>query len=176
VNPNGSANSLVGGSDQPVCAMIYVFDDDQEMGECCGCPLTPAQLASFSVENNLTSDWGLRGGPEGGDHGNGTIAIVAAAQSPALVALGPSSNGQFCRAGQSGACIFGCDPTNVPGYSVTNISNLLGSITHNQVVQAGPLNFSGAIFGITEIGLFDDGGGDPTNVTYLQNQCGALVL
>src|SRR5208282_5236436 len=26
VNPNGSANSLLGGSDQPVCAMIYVFD------------------------------------------------------------------------------------------------------------------------------------------------------
>src|SRR5271155_5784404 len=21
-----------------VCAMIYVFDNDQEMGECCGCP------------------------------------------------------------------------------------------------------------------------------------------
>ena len=61
VNPNGSANSLVGGSDQPVCAMIYVFDDDEEMGECCGCPLTPGQLATFSVENNLTVELGPPG-------------------------------------------------------------------------------------------------------------------
>ncbi len=175
VNPNGSANSLLGGSEQPVCAMIYVFDDDEEMGECCGCPLTPGQLATFSVENNLTSNWGLQNGPEGGDHSNGTISIVAAAQDPALVAMGSDSNGQFCTADQSGACNLGCDPTNVPGYSVTNLNNLLGSITHNQVVQQGPLNFPGAIFRISEVGLFDDGGGDPTDLTYLQNQCGALV-
>ena len=175
INPNGSANSLIGGSDQPVCAMIYVFDDDEEMGECCGCPLTPGQLATFSVENNLTANWGLQGGSEGGDHGNGTISIVAASQDPALIAVGSNSNGQFCRASQSGACVFGCDPTNVPGYSVTTLNNLLGSITHNQVVQAGPLGFFGAILRISEIGLFDDGRGDPTNLTYLQNQCGALV-
>src|SRR5580704_14095847 len=41
VNPNGAANPLlVGNNEQDVCAMIYVFDDDEEMGECCGCPLS----------------------------------------------------------------------------------------------------------------------------------------
>ncbi len=64
IDPNGSANPALGGSDQPVCAMIYVFDDDQEMGECCGCPLTSAQLATFSVDKNLTSNWGLGEAPE----------------------------------------------------------------------------------------------------------------
>ncbi len=175
VNPNGSANSLVTRGDQSACAMIYVFDDDEEMGECCGCPLTPAQLATFSVENNLTSNWGLQSGAVGGGHGDGTISIVAAAQNPSLIASGPDSNGQSCNIGQSRACNVGCDPTNVPGYSVTNTNNLLGSITHNQTVQAGPLNFPGAILGITEVGLFDNGGGDPTDLIYLQNQCGALV-
>jgi len=80
INPNGSGNgNLAGAKPQTVCAMIYVFDDDEEMGECCGCPLSSTQLATFSVEFNLTSDWGLTGGPEAGDHKNGSIAIVATA-------------------------------------------------------------------------------------------------
>ena len=61
VNPNGGADgNLAGVKPQPVCAMIFVFDDDEEMGECCGCPLSSAQLATFSVIQNLTSNWGIR--------------------------------------------------------------------------------------------------------------------
>jgi hypothetical protein len=67
VNPNGAANAnLAGAKAETVCAMVYVFDDDQEMGECCGCPVTSAQLATFSVEKNLTSNWALRGGERTG--------------------------------------------------------------------------------------------------------------
>ena len=124
INPNGAANgNLAGAKPQTVCAMIYVFDDDEEMGECCGCPLSSAQLATFSVVNNLNSNWGV--GP--GTEGNGAIAIVAAAQN-APIAIGSSSNSQGCAITQSGACNLGCDPTNTPGYSVTTASNLLGSI------------------------------------------------
>ena len=48
INPNGSANPfLAGGIEHPVCAMIYVFDDDEEMGECCGCPLSLDQAGDF---------------------------------------------------------------------------------------------------------------------------------
>ncbi len=157
VNPNGAANAnLAGAKAETVCAMVYVFDDDQEMGECCGCPVTSAQLATFSVEKNLTSNWALRGG-ESAAHGSGAIAIVAAVPNAASTCTG-----------QSGTCHGGCDSTNVPGYSVTNASNLLGSLTHNQAVAPHSL-------GISEIGFFDDGGGDPTNLIYLQEQCGALV-
>jgi hypothetical protein len=145
--------------------MIYVFDDDEEMGECCGCPLTSAQLATFSVEFNLTNNWGLTGGPEGGDHSNGAIAIVAAA--PNTTILTPGGGGE--------AANGGCDPTNVPGYSVTTASNLLGSVTHNQIVQEGSSGSDAATSGLTEIGLFDDAGGDPTNLIYLQTQCGAII-
>ena len=174
IDPNGSANPALGGSDQPVCAMIYVFDDDEEMGECCSCPLTPAQLETFSVEKSLTANWGLGEAPE--RHGKGAIAVVAGAPNLAITGSTPgNTNGQGCTVTQSAACNFGCDPTNVPGYTVTGANNLLGSITHDEVVQAGPMGGPGAIFGITEIALADDGAGDPTNVAYLQRQCGELV-
>jgi len=166
INPNGGANgNLAGAKTQKVCTMIYVFDDDEEMGECCGCPLTSAQLATFSVEHNLTSDWALTNGPEGGDHANGSIAIVAAA---------PNTIG--CHGGGA-ACNGGCDPTNTPGYSVTTANNLLGSITHGgaDFVNSNP-PVASAFLGLTEVALSDDAGGDPTNLTYLQqNQSGALV-
>ncbi len=39
-----------------LCAMIYVFDNDQEMNECCGCITTPDGLRTLSVKNNLTNN------------------------------------------------------------------------------------------------------------------------
>ena len=39
-----------------LCAMIYVFDNDQELNECCGCLTTPDGLRTLSVKNNLTSN------------------------------------------------------------------------------------------------------------------------
>jgi hypothetical protein len=168
VNPNGFANTnLSGAKSQPVCAMIYVFDDDEEMGECCGCPLSSTQLATFSVAHNLTSNWGIQNF-EGGNEGFGAIAIVAASVNTGIVAAGSLSNGQGCASTQSAACNGGCDPSNTPGYLVTQTNNLLGSITHNQSI------FPEGV-GLTEVSLFDDAAGDPTNLIYLQNQCGALV-
>ena len=169
VNPNGSANSNVTGGSENTCAMIYVFDDDQEMGECCGCPLTPAGIETFSVERFLTANWGI----SGRDNDSGSIAIVAVGTNVPKVSAGPLSNGTFCPSSQGGACNSGCDPTNHPGYSVTTATNLLGSMTHNQAVFT-PFTTS-VEFGLTESALFDNGGGDPTNLIYLQTQCGALV-
>ncbi len=39
-----------------VCANIYVFNDVQELQECCSCPLTPNSLLTFSVITDLTSN------------------------------------------------------------------------------------------------------------------------
>ncbi len=171
VNPNGAANSLLAGArPQTVCAMIYVFDDDEEMGECCGCPVSSTGLATFSVLSNLTSNWALADGNEGADNpdpanGLGAIAIVAAA---------PNATFPVNCAGASLGCYGGCDPTNVPGYSVTLANNLLGSITHVQMVAGNPL-IERLITGMDEISLSDNGGGDPVNLVYLQAQCGALL-
>src|ERR1035438_8783317 len=37
-------------------AAIYVFDDSQELQECCSCVVTPDGLLSESVNNNLTAN------------------------------------------------------------------------------------------------------------------------
>ena len=56
-----------------LCAMIYVFDNDQEMNECCGCITTPDGLRTLSVKNNLTNN------PLTVTVGTGDIKIVSAA-------------------------------------------------------------------------------------------------
>jgi len=139
--------------------MIYVFDDDEEMNECCGCPISSGGIASFSVENNLISN------SVNLDH-FGAIAVVAAAQNDLTTAA--PNNGKFCPVTASAACNLGCDPTNNPGYTVTPTNNLLGSMTESGGIVSG-------ISGVIEIPLFNDAGGDPTNLLYLRSQCGALV-
>ena len=42
--------------DTNLCAMIYVFDNDQQLSECCGCLVTPDGLRTLSVSNDLTSN------------------------------------------------------------------------------------------------------------------------
>lgn len=56
-----------------LCAMIYVFNNDQQMAECCGCIHTPNGLRTLSVRKDLTSNT-LTGRPTL----NGVIKIVSA--------------------------------------------------------------------------------------------------
>jgi hypothetical protein len=57
-----------------LCAMVYVFDNDQQMTECCGCLETHDGLRTLSVKHDLTSN------PlTGVVSNNGAIKIVAAA-------------------------------------------------------------------------------------------------
>ena len=75
INPVGSANGAI--LNQPVvnaCAMIYVFDTNENMGECCGCLVTPQGLLTLSVKDNLTGNWA---GP-GGSSAAGTIDVISA--------------------------------------------------------------------------------------------------
>jgi len=168
INPVGSANGFVSGTPSPnACAMIYVFDDDEEMGECCGCPITPAQLATISVQEDLAENWGIGGGDEPvGISDSGAIAIVASAINNAGCVALPGANP---------ACHGGCDPSSVNGGIITGSNNLLGSITHNQTVTGSGATGLTTTSGLTEVALFDDGLGDPTNINYLQVQCGAMV-
>jgi len=57
-----------------LCAMVYVFDADQQLTECCGCVETHNGLRTLSVRTNLTSN------PlTGVVSRNGVIKIVSAA-------------------------------------------------------------------------------------------------
>ncbi len=57
-----------------LCAMVYVFDADQQLTECCGCVETHNGLRTLSVRRDLTSNplTGVRST-------NGVIKIVSAA-------------------------------------------------------------------------------------------------
>jgi hypothetical protein len=39
-----------------LCAMVYVFDWDQQLSECCGCSVSHNDLRTLSVRNDLTSN------------------------------------------------------------------------------------------------------------------------
>src|ERR1700732_4800674 len=57
-----------------LCAMVYVFDADQQLTECCGCVETHNGLRTLSVRKDLTSN------PlTGRVSTNGVIKIVSAA-------------------------------------------------------------------------------------------------
>jgi len=83
---NYFANNVAAAPDQTVrvdnpgltyrnlCSMIYVYDNDQQLTECCGCNNTPNGLHTFSIKNNLTNN------PLTGKvSNNGVIKIVSAA-------------------------------------------------------------------------------------------------
>ena len=56
-----------------LCAMIYVFDNDQQLSECCGCVETHNGLRTLSVNKDLTSN------PlTGVKSNNGVIKVVSA--------------------------------------------------------------------------------------------------
>ena len=55
-----------------LCAMIYVFEPDQQLAECCGCMVTPDGLLTLSVNNNLTNN-----SLTGATLTNGAIKIVS---------------------------------------------------------------------------------------------------
>jgi uncharacterized protein YjdB len=39
-----------------LCAMVYVFDQDQELNECCGCTISDSGLRTLSVVTDLTAN------------------------------------------------------------------------------------------------------------------------
>ncbi len=161
VDPNGCGNdgisNVVCGSETDLCAMVYVFDDDQEMGECCGCLITPNQLESFSVRSQLVNNWDLATQ----DNSRGTIVVVGSAINDP--GNGSTSNG--CGNGRNPTCNDGCSPT-VPALT-SDVTNFVGSITHDQLIAGTP--------GVSEIPLFNQGGGEAVNNAYLVEQCGVLI-
>ncbi|MFZ0584980.1 MAG: Ig-like domain-containing protein [Candidatus Sulfotelmatobacter sp.] len=45
----------VGMTNSSLCAMVYVFDTQEEMTECCACSASPDDLRTLSINNNLTN-------------------------------------------------------------------------------------------------------------------------
>jgi hypothetical protein len=89
-----------------LCAMIYIFNASEAMGECCGCLLTPNQLRQDSVKTILGAGWGFSGGTPS----FGVMQIVSAVPN----------NGRLC----------------APQQAYTPTPQLNGWVTHAQTVAA----------------------------------------
>ncbi|HXZ78455.1 MAG TPA: hypothetical protein VEG30_00890 [Terriglobales bacterium] len=72
INP-GEQGTPLSGKQGTVCADIYVFDDNQEMSECCACPITANGLLILSLNYDL-NDNPLTGFPAPRD---GVLKIVS---------------------------------------------------------------------------------------------------
>src|SRR5208282_3248941 len=85
-----------------ICAMIYIFDTDQAVQACCGCPITADGLLTLSISGNLAPN-PLASGNIVHD---GSIRILATAVNAAITGR-PEPRGVNCD-DVTGAC---CDPT-----------------------------------------------------------------
>src|SRR5271157_3822127 len=127
-----------------LCAMIYVFDDFEEMQTCCGCPVTPDGLRTLSVVNDLTFDFGVNKG----NLNAGVIRII-----PALPNFTPGNpnptgtNPPGVNGPGTGTAAEACDPTaglgNDPfhrGHPIlvpAQASPLNAWITHDELMEPG---------------------------------------
>jgi hypothetical protein len=131
-----------------LCADVYVFDNTEELIECCGCNLTPDGLRTFSINADLTAN------PANGFlPTTGVVKIISALQNP---------NAAHPSWGK-------CDPTG--GFSFTNNSgniaptaDLRAWATHIQ--NRGP---SGAFPATAE--EFQDSTLATWELAYLQKAC-----
>lgn len=91
-----------------VCADIYVYDAAQKLQECCGCVLTPNDLLTLSLANNL-----LQNPANGAVPTSGVIKLVASSPTGKLNNV--------------------CDPTNP-----TPTPNLRASMAHLELIPPSP--------------------------------------
>src|SRR5271157_4324952 len=124
VNPTAANNTSFQGT---ICAMIYVFDDFEEMQTCCGCPVTPDGLRTLSTVNDLTFDFGVNKG----NLNAGTIEIISAQPNfinpnPAPGPNPPGTNGFCSPTGASSSDPFGRSAPIVP------VPTLRSYITHDE--------------------------------------------
>jgi hypothetical protein len=165
LNPVGCPNLLLSPQcgAQPafgrLCAMIYVLDDQGNMGECCGCPVVPQTYLGLSLTKDLKSAWVLKGGPNANPN-SGMIDIVSASPNAA----------SSCSAAHG--CFGGCDPTSAPGY--TPHRGLKGYVLHNQSI----VSISGTTAGIPEVPLETSNPeeNDGLTVNYLQAECASVAF
>jgi len=121
---------------QPLCAMVYVFDEYQEMQECCGCPVSAGGRIDLSVDGltRLPADDFLAGGVTGVPPPSllyrGTIKIVST-NSSITALLSGASNGPC--AGQEAVI---CDPA-LDAFTATPTASMRAWTTHLQTANAG---------------------------------------
>src|SRR5271157_1198863 len=169
INPTAANGDL--------CAMIYVFDDREEMQTCCGCPVSPDGEVTLSTVNNLTLNFGVNKG----NLNAGVIKIVSSKQNftpgvPPPAPLPPGTNGK-----SSGSSPLACSPTGLASSdlfhratAVQPTAGLRSWITRDEVMQPGVIAGGKAVQS-PMVDEFQDSPLDGTELTDLQQRCASLI-
>jgi len=159
-----------------ICAMFYVFDDNEEMQACCGCPVTPDGLRTISVINQLTTNWGFNKG----DLAAGVIDLVPSSLNWTAPFPGaPPPRGVVQTSVNDGK---GCDPSGGAVHSSGGSQST--AVTGHGGLKAW-LNHTESMFNVTaasappivstSVEEFAGAGLDSTHLTDLENTCGFLL-
>lgn len=143
-----------GGGD--LCANIYVFTPDQQLAECCSCPVSPNGMQGFSLATNLT-----------------TNPLTSTVQHNGAIKIVSSFGGGKYPAGLPPVSIANTNYTPPACDATTNFypyGRLESWITHVRTLGTS----LGAAFTVTEISL------EPVDLSYselkkLQQECFALI-
>jgi hypothetical protein len=163
------ASANVGVETIPLCAMIYVFDDFEEMQTCCGCPVTPDGLRTLSVTNDLTFDFGVNKG----NLNAGVIDIVSSFPNFEFInpppAPNPPGTNNFC----SPTGTFSNDPFN-RAFPVEPAPGLRAWITHDEISEPGNIAGGKAVQSVS-VDEFQDAPLDDTHLLNLQQRCAFII-
>jgi hypothetical protein len=156
-----------------LCAMIYVFDDNEELQACCGCPITPDGLRTFSVVNDLTFHFGVNKG----DLNAGVVEVVSALPNFNPFGAGnpppaPAPNGTNGVCSPTGS--FATDPFHRQTQIVPS-PGLRAWITHNESQQPGGI-VGGKVVQSASVDEFQDSVPDTLLLSNLQNLCSSLIF
>jgi hypothetical protein len=160
-----------------LCAMIYVFDDSEELQTCCGCPVTPDGLRTLSVVNDLTSNFGVNRG----NLNAGVIDIVSATLNWTPGNPPPAPNPPGTNGPSVGTIANGCSPTgtssNDPFGRASGIvptTGLRAWVTRDELAEPG--NIPGGQPGEgTSTDELQDAPLDSTHLASLQSTCSFLI-
>jgi hypothetical protein len=155
-----------------ICAMIYVFDASEEMGECCGCPISPNGLLYGTVKSNLLRNWATGGNAPGA----GVIKIVSAMRTGSSCPTDdPACNvgGDF-----TSSPAIACDPTSES--TQTPVANLSAWMTHSEAVGIPADGTKSDVIGnpvlANSVDAFsDEGSTDSAEGVYLPQECENLI-
>jgi hypothetical protein len=160
-----------------LCAMIYVFDDNEEIQECCGCPVTPDGLRTLSVLDDLTfNPWVGRSNLNAG-----VIEIVSSTTNWTPGSPPPAPNPNGTNGPSIGLSANGCSPTGAFSNDPTRATKvnptpgLRAFITHTESVEPGNVVGGVAAQGAS-MDEFQDSLLDSAHLTSLQQRCFFLLV
>jgi hypothetical protein len=105
---SGTSGSVPGS----ICVNAYAFSPDEQIVDCCSCPVTPDGLVSLSGRGDLTSNSLIRGVqtslvvkllatiPIGGTCTNSALGVTTASLAPGMAAWGATLHSNSATAGR----------------------------------------------------------------------------